>query len=91
MFFLFFFYRTFSSGRGLIRKIRFSPADKLRLILVLFADGDFGTWDLDNSVRMSVSSFLRARGLKALDTEWISDHNPVLGMTMAMTCVRACV
>jgi WD40 repeat protein len=47
------FYRTFASHRGLIRRIQFSPEGNF--ILVLFAEGDFGIWDLDQGVSAEIT------------------------------------
>lgn len=40
--------RTFASHRGLVRRIQFSPEGNY--IFVLFTEGDFAVWDLDQGV-----------------------------------------
>eukprot|EP01117_Protostelium_nocturnum_P013824 TRINITY_DN5202_c0_g1_i1.p1 TRINITY_DN5202_c0_g1~~TRINITY_DN5202_c0_g1_i1.p1 ORF type:complete len:1237 (+),score=394.46 TRINITY_DN5202_c0_g1_i1:56-3712(+) len=70
--------QTFSTGKGLVRKIRFSPSNSVHHILVLFNEGDFGIWDLDYSLRISMSNYLRQRDLKTIDVDWLNDAMPVV-------------
>ena len=76
---------TFETGKGLVRRIRFGPAGQgttgYHNILVLFNDGDFGIWDLEFNVRVSVSSYFRARDLKALDLDWWNASQPIVATT----------
>jgi hypothetical protein len=47
---------------------------------VLFNEGDFGIWDLDYSLRISMSNYLRQRDLKTIDVDWLNDAMPVVGI-----------
>ena len=40
-------------------------------ILVLFNEGDFGVWDLDHNIRVSISTYFRSKDLKAIDCDWM--------------------
>lgn len=77
--------QMFETGKGLVRRIRFGPATDgdtgFHNILVLFNDGDFGIWDLEFNVRVSISSYFRARDLKALDLDWWNPHQPIIATT----------
>lgn len=76
---------TFETGKGLVRRIRFGPATEgstgYHNILVLFNDGDFGIWDLEYNVRVSISSYYKARDLKALDLDWWNSSQPIIATT----------
>ena len=77
--------QSFETGKGLVRRIRFGPAPPgasgYHNILVLFNDGDFGIWDLEYNTRVSISSYFRARDLKALDLDWWNAHQPIIATT----------
>lgn len=51
-----------------------------QMVMVLFNEGDFGIWDLDHNLRVSISSYLRGRDLKAVDCDWINESVPVVGI-----------
>ncbi|KAF2071396.1 hypothetical protein CYY_007290 [Polysphondylium violaceum] len=69
---------TFSTHRGPIKKIRFSPHPESNEIMVLFSSGEFGIWDLNVNHRVSISSYLMEREIKALDFEWLNEVNPII-------------
>lgn len=69
---------AFSTNKGIIKRIRFSPTAQHQ-ILVLFNEGEFGIWDLDHNTRISISSYLKGRDLRAIDCDWISDSCPIVG------------
>jgi len=69
---------TFSTHRGAIKKIRFSPLPDSNEIMVLFGSGEFGIWDLNVNHRVSISSYLMEREIKALDFEWLNESNPII-------------
>lgn len=48
-------------------------------------------WDLDHAVRISISNYLRARDLKTLDVEWISDSMVAAGAPALWWPSSACV
>ncbi|PRP73144.1 hypothetical protein PROFUN_03458 [Planoprotostelium fungivorum] len=60
-----------STGKGLVRKIKFSPS-LFHHIVVLFNE-EFGIWDLDHNVRLSMSNYLKQRDLKSIDVDWINE------------------
>lgn len=63
---------TIPTHRGLVRKILFSPENYC--ILVHFAEGDFGIWDLETGNKVGHS----LPGIKASCLDWISDNHPVI-------------
>lgn len=71
---------VFSTNKGIIKRIRFSPSSTHHQILVLFNEGEFGIWDLDHNTRVSISSYLKGRELRAIDCDWISETHPIVGM-----------
>ena len=56
----------------------FSPGKGL-LLLTLYNEGEFAVWDVAHGLRVSVSSYLLGRSLKALDLDWISQQSPIVG------------
>lgn len=71
--------RNFNTSKGVIKRINFSPSPSTHQIMVLFSEGDIGIWDLDHGVKVSASSYLKGRDLKAVDCDWISESIPVVG------------
>lgn len=76
-------HRVFSTNKGLIRRIRFSPSrlgsgPESYQILVLFNEGEFGIWDIAHGNRVSISNYIKSRDLKALDIDWLSDNSPIV-------------
>ncbi|EGC36790.1 hypothetical protein DICPUDRAFT_87252 [Dictyostelium purpureum] len=69
---------TFSTHRGPIKKIRFSPNASSNEILVLFSNGEFGIWDLNLNQRIAVGSYLLERDIRAIDFEWLTENNPMI-------------
>lgn len=63
--------KSIATHRGLVRRIQFSPVD--HTIIVLFADGDFSVWDLDQGIKVSQSS----THIKAECVDWIG-NNPII-------------
>ncbi len=53
-------------------------------MLVLFGEGDFGVWDVGHGVRVSTGSYLKSRGIRALDLDWLTPTNPVVGMVVLL-------
>eukprot|EP01114_Cavostelium_apophysatum_P016161 TRINITY_DN4543_c0_g1_i5.p1 TRINITY_DN4543_c0_g1~~TRINITY_DN4543_c0_g1_i5.p1 ORF type:complete len:1158 (+),score=259.94 TRINITY_DN4543_c0_g1_i5:107-3580(+) len=70
--------QVFSTNKGLIRRIRFSPSPQTHQIMVLFNEGDFGIWDIDHNTRVSVSSYLKGRDLRVIDCDWITENTPIV-------------
>jgi len=64
-----------STGKGLVRKIKFSPG-LLHHVVVLFND-EFGIWDLDHNIRLSMSNYLKQRELKTIDVDWVNESTCV--------------
>jgi WD40 repeat protein len=64
--------RTFSTHRGLIRKILFSPDSNN--ILVHFAEGDFAIWDLEQGTKVGHSP----SHIKAACIDWAPGNHPVI-------------
>lgn len=82
------YHRTFATNRGMIRKMLFSPS-RGHLLLTLFNEGEFAVWDVDHGVRLSVSSYLLGRSLKALDLDWMSPFSPIVGKGLLSISVVA--
>jgi hypothetical protein len=61
----------------MIRRIRFSPAQSLQ-IMVLFNEGDISIYDIDHNIKISDSRYLRAKDLKTVDCDWLSDMAPII-------------
>ncbi|ELR13975.1 WD domain, G-beta repeat-containing protein [Acanthamoeba castellanii str. Neff] len=77
---------VFNTNKGLVRNIVFAPGDKGHQILVNFSEGEFGVWDVDHGVRISTSSYLKSRDLRALDLDWLTPSHPVVSTSDG--CVR---
>jgi hypothetical protein len=58
--------------------LQFAPGGKGHQILVNFSEGEFGVWDVDHGVRISTSSYLKSRDLRALDLDWLTPSHPVV-------------
>jgi hypothetical protein len=57
---------------------------------VQFSEGEFGVWDVDHGVRISTSSYLKSRDLRALDLDWLTPSHPVV-CTRAPLSAFSCV
>nr|CAG4719346.1 unnamed protein product [Naegleria fowleri] len=64
--------RVLHTHKGLIKKIAFSKEHNH--ILVLFADGDFGIWDVDQNVKVASSPAY----VKAVAADWARGNYPVI-------------
>lgn len=40
--------------------------------------GDFGIWDLQVGVRLSLSSYLYQRDVKATEVDWLTESAPII-------------
>ncbi|KYQ89082.1 hypothetical protein DLAC_10310 [Tieghemostelium lacteum] len=69
---------SISTHRGPIKKIRFSPSASSSEILVMFQSGEFGIWDLNLNQRLTLSTYLMEREIKAADLEWAQDQHPII-------------
>ena len=78
--------KSIATNLGHVRRIRFAPGVGVHHVMVLFKDGDFAVWDLDNGVRVSTSAYLRARDLRGLDIDWISSSQSIVATNDG--CVR---
>ena len=70
--------KTYKTNRGAVKKIIFCPAAESDEALVMFKNGDFGIWDFRQSVRRSLSTYLRSRDLGAIDVGWFGPAQPVI-------------
>lgn len=69
--------RTYRTNRGAIKRIHFGPFG-CEEALVQFKNGEFGIWDFRQSLRRSISSYLKIRDIRSLDVDWISPSLPVI-------------
>eukprot|EP01027_Heterolobosea_sp_BB2_P009361 GEZU01013804.1.p1 GENE.GEZU01013804.1~~GEZU01013804.1.p1 ORF type:complete len:1192 (+),score=267.06 GEZU01013804.1:155-3730(+) len=71
---------NFNNHRGMVKKIKFSPDFGNHYVLVLFADGDYGIWDLDKQIKIS-HSIQKDRDVRAIDVDWAPGNYPVIATT----------
>ena len=64
--------RTLSTHRGMIRKITFSKEHNH--VLVMFSEGEFGIWDLDQYAKVAQSP----ANIKAIGCDWARGNYPVV-------------
>ena len=66
------------TANGIISKIKFSPSDRNNHVLVLFKEGYFGIWDIENKVKISKSDTLYSKDVKVFSIGWITEFFPIV-------------
>ena len=78
-------YSTYSTHRGLVKRIRFAPANSPKA-LVLFQEGDVGIWDFSQGSPTALKTAIKGRELRTADVGWADIDHPVVATSDG--CIR---